>query len=296
MKTDVEKYNRRGRQTGFISVIVGIALVLFMLGLVIGAYFGLENLQNTAKEQIEIDLFFDPQLNDADIKIIEQELAQWEEIKNIRFVSPERALEIFLDNEQQAQEIYAIYGGKSPLPTSVTFNPISAVVNRDDLAALSSRILKSYEGKVTEVSYDENRVNDVNLGFLQWIYLFVAIGILLAIVAFAMINNTIRLSLYSKRFIIKTMQLVGAKSSFIRAPFLWGAVLQGFLSSCIGMGLLMAVLFGISKYMEQLTIIYTFETFVYIFTSLLLIGIFISLFSTWFALNRYLRKRLDDLY
>ncbi|MCC5922224.1 MAG: hypothetical protein JJT77_00445 [Crocinitomicaceae bacterium] len=296
MKGDVEKYNRKGRQTGFISVIVGIALVLFMLGLVIGAYFGLENLQNSAKEQIEIDLFFDPQLNDADIKIIEQELAQWNEIKHIWFVSPERALEIFLDNEQQAQEIYAIYGGKSPLPTSVTFHPISSVVNREDLAELSSRILKSYEGKVSEVSYDENRVNDVNLGFLQWIYLFVAIGILLAIVAFAMINNTIRLSLYSKRFIIKTMQLVGAKSSFIRAPFLWRAILQGFLSSCIGMGLLMAVLFGISKYMEQLTIIYTFETFLYIFISLLLIGIFISLFSTWFALNRYLRKRLDDLY
>lgn len=296
MKTDVEKYNRRGRQTGFVSVIVGIALVLFMLGLVIGAYFGLENLQNSAKEQIEIDLFFSAKLNDADIKIIEQELAQWEEIKHIWFVSPERALEVFLDNDAQAQEIYDIYGGRSPLPTSVSFHPVSAYVNRDDLADLSNRILMAYDGKVSEVSYDENRVNDLNLGFLQWIYLFVAVGVLLAIVAFAMINNTIRLSLYSKRFIIKTMQLVGAKSSFIRAPFLWGAVFQGFLSSCIGMGLLMAVLFGISKYMEQLTILYTFEIFIYIFASLLLIGIFISLFSTWFALNRYLRKRLDDLY
>lgn len=296
MKTDIEKYNRRGRQTGFVSVIVGIALVLFMLGLVIGAYFGLENLQNSAKEQIEIDLFFNPQLNDADIKIIEQELAQWEEVKNIWFVSPERALEIFLDNENQANEIYAIYGGRSPLPTSVTLNPVSEIVNRNDLAILTKQILEAYDGKITEVSYDENRVNDVNLGFLQWIYLFVAIGVLLAIVAFAMINNTIRLSLYSKRFIIKTMQLVGAKSSFIRSPFLWNAMLQGFLSSCIGMGLLMAVLFGISKYMNQLTIIYTVETFIFIFASLLLIGILISLFSTWFALNRYLRKRLDDLY
>src|SRR5690554_7529291 len=93
MGKDIEKYSRRGLQSGYLSVVVGISLVLFMLGLVLGAYFGLEHTQNAAKENIEIDLFFNPELNDSDIKMIEQELKSWEEIKSVWFVSPERALE-----------------------------------------------------------------------------------------------------------------------------------------------------------------------------------------------------------
>ena len=296
MAKDVEKYNKRGIQTGYISVIIGISLVLFMLGLVIGAYFGLENLQRSAKENIEIDLFFEPNLNEADIKLIEQELKSWDEIKRVWFVSPERALEVFQDDDEKALSIKSIFDGKSPFPPSVTFNPISTIVSKDGLSELKSKLLSEYPNQINEVNYDENRVNEVNLGFLQWVYLFIAIGILLAVIAFAMINNTIRLALYSKRFIIKTMQLVGAKSSFIRRPFLFNAIIQGFISSVIGMALLLGVFYSLNNYMEMITLTYDLETLLLLFSSLLIIGIVISLFSTWFALNKYLRKRLDDLY
>lgn len=296
MKNEGEKYNRRGLQTGYVSVVVGISLVLFMLGLVIGAYFGLENLQNAAKEDIEIDLFFAPNLNNADIKLIEQELKNWEEIKAVWFVSPERALEVFQDNKEEIGEIYAIFDGKSPFPPSITFNPVSKIVSKEGLKTLKNKLENKYPKQIDEVNYDENRVNDVNLGFLQWIYLFIAIGVLLIIVAFAMINNTIRLALYSKRFTIKTMQLVGAKSGFIRRPFLTNAVIQGLLSSTIGMGLLLGVFFALTNYMDMLTLTYDLETLALLFGCLVGIGVFISLFSTWLALNKYLRKKLDDLY
>lgn len=296
MASEVEKYNKRGLQTGYVSVIVGISLVLFMLGLVIGAYFGLDNLQNSSKENVEIDLFFNPSLNEADIKLIEQELKQWNEIKSVWFVSPERALEVFQDSEEQLNEIKSIFDGNSPFPPSVTFNPKSEHVSIEGLAAISAKLLAEYPNQIDEVNYDENRVNDVNLGFLRWIYIFIAIGLLLAIIAFAMINNTIRLALYSKRFTIKTMQLVGAKPGFIRKPFLLSAIGQGFLSAIIGMGLLMGVFYGLNKYMEDITVTYDLETFGLLLGSLLGIGIFISLLSTWFALNKYLRKRVDDLY
>lgn len=296
MASEVEKYNKRGLQTGYVSVIVGISLVLFMLGLVIGAYFGLDNLQNSSKENVEIDLFFNPALNEADIKLIEQELKQWDEIKSVWFVSPERALEVFQDSEEQLNEIKSIFDGNSPFPPSVTFNPKSEHVSIEGLAAISAKLLAEYPNQLDEVNYDENRVNDVNLGFLRWIYIFIAIGLLLAIIAFAMINNTIRLALYSKRFTIKTMQLVGAKPGFIRKPFLLSAIGQGFLSAIIGMGLLMGVFYGLNKYMEDITVTYDLETFGLLLGSLLGIGIFISLLSTWFALNKYLRKRVDDLY
>ena len=296
MASEVEKYNKRGLQTGYISVIVGISLVLFMLGLVIGAYFGLDNLQSSSKENVEIDLFFNPSLNQADIKLIEQELKQWDEIKSVWFVSPERALEVFQDSEEQLNEIKSIFDGNSPFPPSVTFNPKSEHVSIEGLAAIKTKLLAEYPNQLDEVNYDENRVNDVNLGFLRWIYIFIAIGLLLTIIAFAMINNTIRLALYSKRFTIKTMQLVGAKPGFIRKPFLLSAIGQGFLSAIIGMGLLMGVFYGLNKYMEDITVTYDLETFGLLLGSLLGIGIFISLLSTWFALNKYLRKRIDDLY
>lgn len=296
MSNELEKYNKRSLQTGFVSVIVGISLVLFMLGLVIGAYFGLENLQNSAKEDIEVDLFFSPEYNDADIKLVEQELKTWSEIKAVWFVSPERALEVFQEDSESINQIKAIYGGESPFPPSVTFNPISTIVSLEGLSELRAKILTTYPAQVIEVNFDENRINDVNLGFLQWIYIFIAIGLLLTIIAFAMINNTIRLALYAKRFIIKTMQLVGAKPGFIRRPFLLNAVFQGVLSSIIGMGLLMGVFYALNRYFGDLSVTYDLKTFLFLFSSLLAIGVLISLISTWFALNKYLRRRIDDLY
>lgn len=296
MAKQIEKHNKRGLQTGYVSVVIGISLVLFMIGLVIGAYFGLENLQKSAKENIEIDLFFSADLNEADIKLIEQELKSWTEIKSVWFVSPERALEVFQDSEEEIAQIHEIFDGKSPFPPSVTFNPISEIVDKDGLRALSDKLLAEYPNQIEEVNYDENRVNDVNLGFLQWIYLFIVIGVLLSIVAFAMINNTIRLALYSKRFIIKTMQLVGAKHGFIRRPFIINAFFQGIISSIIGMALLLGVFYSLTNYMDMITIVYDLETLLILFGALISVGVFISLFSTWFALNKYLRKKLDDLY
>ncbi len=296
MAKDIEKYSKRGLQTGYFSVIIGISLVLFMLGLVLGAYFGLEHLQKAAKEDIEIDLFFNPDLNDSDIKMIEQELKGWDEIKSAWFVSPERALEVFQSNGEAANEIKSIYNGASPFPPSVSFNPKSEIVSKQGLEKLRQKILLAYPSQVDEVNYDENRIKQVNLGFLQWIYLFVAIGLLLTIIAFAMINNTIRLALYAKRFTIKTMQLVGAKSGFIRKPFLVNALIQGLVSAIIGMSLLIGVFYILTSYMSGLENTYDLETFLMLFGALILLGIVISFFSTLFALNKYLRKRLDALY
>ncbi|PKR80189.1 hypothetical protein CW751_11035 [Brumimicrobium salinarum] len=296
MAKEIEKYSKRGLQSGYLSVVVGISLVLFMIGLVLGAYFGLEHTQNSAKENIEVDLFFNPELNDSDIKLIEQELKSWDEIKSVWFVSPERALEVFQSNDQEADEIKAIFGDRSPFPPSISFHPVSEIVNKEGLAKVKHDILAAYPEQVAEVNYDENRIAQVNLGFLQWIYLFIAIGVLLTIIAFAMINNTIRLALYSKRFTIKTMQLVGAKSGFIRRPFLINSIIQGLLSAIIGVALLLAVFFALKRYMDIIISTYNLETFLILFGALILIGVLISLLSTWFALNKYLRKRLDNLY
>ncbi|MFN5415866.1 MAG: cell division protein FtsX, partial [Flavobacteriia bacterium] len=119
---------------------------------------------------------------------------------------------------------------------------------------------------------------------------------LLIVVAVAMINNTIRLSLYSKRFTIKTMQLVGATSKFIRRPFLVQSIFQGIVSAIIGMALLMTLFYTLNNILDTIEIPFEFMTFIILFLSILILGVVISLISTWFALNKYLRMKLDDLY
>jgi cell division transport system permease protein len=111
-----------------------------------------------------------------------------------------------------------------------------------------------------------------------------------------MINNTIRLALYSKRFTIKTMQLVGATSGHIRKPFLKQALFQGIVSALVGLALLLTLFYALNNILETFQISYTLTSFVILITSLIAIGVFITLISTWFALNKYLRMKLDDLY
>jgi cell division transport system permease protein len=164
------------------------------------------------------------------------------------------------------------------------------------MEGIKSRLLIQFREEIDEVNYDKSTVENVNLGFKQFVLLFLSVALLLIIVAVAMINNTIRLALYSKRFTIKTMQLVGATGSFIRKPFLWQAVLQGVVSAIIGLALLLTVFYAWNNVLVSLEINYTLTTFVMLVGSLIIIGIFITMVSTWFALNKYLRMKLDDLY
>lgn len=296
MSSTVEKYSKRGVRSSYISTVIGISLVLFMIGLVLGGVLGLDNLQRKAKESLKGDLFFKPELNEADIKQIEQELKTWDQFVEVYFVSPDRAIEEFSGAGQKTDEILAIFEGENPLPPTVGFRPKAEFANKDGMEKIKSSLLAAYPGEIDEVNYDKESVESVNLGFSQFVFLFLAVALLLIIVAVAMINNTIRLALYSKRFTIKTMQLVGATSSFIRKPFLFQSILQGAVSALIGIALLMTLFYALNNVFDSYEISYSIETFLLLVSSLMIIGIIITFVSTWFALNKYLRMQLDDLY
>ena len=136
----------------------------------------------------------------------------------------------------------------------------------------------------------------MNLGFKQFVFLFLVVAALLIVVAVAMINNTIRLALYSKRFTIKTMQLVGATASFIRKPFIVQSILQGLVSALVGMAILLGLFYALNNFLDSIEIAFDLKTLLFLFAILLVLGIVITLVSTWFALNKYLRMKLDDLY
>ena len=206
MSGNVDKLNKRGVKTSYASTIIGISLVLFMIGIVLGGIFGLENIQKQAKESLQGDLFFSPELNTADIKQIEQELKTWEQFSEVFFVSPERAIEEFTGQDQNKDNILAIFEGENPLPSTVGFKPKEKYATLSGMKKIKEELIAAYGDRIEDVNYDEASVQNVNLGFKQFVYLFGAVALLLIIVAVAMINNTIRLALYSKRFSIKTMQ------------------------------------------------------------------------------------------
>ncbi len=296
MSSNSDKYSKRGVRTSYVSTVVGISLVLFMIGLVLGGVFGLENVQKQAKESLQGDLFFKPELNDADIKQVEQELKTWNQFSEVYFVSPERAIEEFSGTDQNADQILSIFEGENPLPSTISFKPKAEFATKEGMEKIKQDLINAYPDQIDEVNYDKASVESVNLGFKQFVFLFLSVALLLIVIAVAMINNTIRMALYSKRFTIKTMQLVGATSSHIRKPFLVQSIFQGTVSAIIGLALLMTLFFAMNNILDSIEISYSLSTFGLLAGSLIVIGIGITFISTWFALNKYLRTKLDDLY
>ncbi|MBP6089680.1 MAG: permease-like cell division protein FtsX [Crocinitomicaceae bacterium] len=296
MSTTAEKYSKKGVRTSYISTVIGISLVLFMIGLVLAAVFGLENVQRQAKESLQGDLFFKPEVNNADIKQIEQELKTWSQFSAVYYVSPDRAIEEFSGTDQNAGQILGIFEGDNPLPSTISFRPKAEHATKQGMEKIKLALLKAYPDQLDEVNYDKSSVASVNIGFKQFVLLFLVVALLLITVAVAMINNTIRLALYSKRFTIKTMQLVGATSGFIRKPFIFQSIFQGVISALIGLGLLLTLFYALNNVLSTLEISFSMENFLILSFAMILIGIVITVISTWLALNKYLRMKLDDLY
>ena len=296
MAIKIENYAKKGLRSSYASTIIGISLVLFMIGLVLGGVLGLRSIEKQAKESLQGDIFFKSALNDADIKQIEQQLKSWKEFSEVYFVSSERAIQEFGGESQTEKDILAIFDGENPLPSTIGFKPIAKFATKKGMAGIKSKLLSKFPEEIDEVNYDKSSVENVNLGFKQFFFLFLSVALLLIIIAVAMINNTIRLALYSKRFTIKTMQLVGATSAYIRRPFIWQAILQGIISSFIGLAMLLTVFYALNNLLETFKITYSIQSFIVLITSVIGIGIIITLISTWFALNKYLRMKLDDLY
>lgn len=296
MSSSVEKYSKRGVRTSYVSTVLGISLVLFVISIIIGGSFALNSIQKQAKESLQADVFFKPEYSDADIKQIEQELRTWKYFKQVKYVDSDQAINEIKGLDQSPSDILEILDGEIAIPTNISFNPRQEYADLNGMKTIKTELLKAYPDEIDEVHYSEESIADVNLGFKRFVFLFGFIAILLIVVAVAMINNTIRLALYSQRFIIKTMQLVGATSRFIRKPFLNKSVIQGIVSAILGLGLFMLLIYITDNVMKVIEISLSLEMLLILFGVILVLGILISYISTWFALNKYLRMKVDDLY
>lgn len=294
MAEALEKYTKRGIRNSYISTIVGISLVLFLIGIVLSGSMALSSIQQQTKESIQCDIFFKSEVKDADIKQLQSSIKPWKEINKVWFVSSERAIEEFAGDG--SEDIQALFEEENPLPPSLCFNPAAPYATKKGLKRIQEKLLKSFPDLVDEVSYDSSSVERINLGFKQFALVFLSVAILLIVIAVAMINNTIRMELYSRRFTIKTMQLVGATGPFIRRPFLVQSIKNGLISAFIALLLLVTVFYALNNTLETIEITFSLLNLIILTGSLLFMGVFITFASTWFALSKYLRLKLDKLY
>ncbi len=291
MSNSLERYNRRKLISSYFSVTLSITLVLFLLGILGFLVLNTQNITTNFKEEMIISVFLKSDAKQADIQQLQKTLSIAEYSKSVVFVSKEEAAKMY---SEQLGEDFISFLGDNPLQNSFDLKLKADFVTPEKTIEIKEQIEQN--PSVSEVFYDKNLVSKVHHNMNQVSMIILIISVIFTIVAMLLINSSIRLSVYSKRFIIKTMQLVGATKQFIRRPFVVTNILLGLLGAvlaCIG---LLICLYYIDKSQPTLQLFSHKEYFVIVFGSIFAIGVFISWLSTYFAAQRFLNLHTDDLY
>ena len=286
---------RKGLKTAYISTVVGIVMVLFMLGIVSWFALGLNNFKNDKIESFEIDLFFDNSVNDIELGLIEQDIAAKVYTSGAMYRSSFEAWEI-IKNDIGGDSALTVLDNEIPLNQSVIMTLNKDYFKLDSMIWIEAELMQEYKGRLLEISYQKEIFSDYNTGLQKLVYFIILIAFMLLFIAIGMINNTIRLALFSKRFLIKTMQLVGATPRFIRRPFFFNAIGQGIISGLIAGSLVFGFIYLLHLYNPLFLQMTDITVFFIVLAGIILFGVLITLTSTYFALRKYLRLNLDKLY
>lgn len=282
--------NRRLRSS-FISSIVSISLVLFMIGLLGLLLLDSKKISDYVKEHVQLTAYLHDDAKASDITALERSIQSMPFVKSTQYISKQQALDsLKKDLGEDAMSMIE----NNPLPASLDIRLWADYANADSLKQIAALIEKNKV--VQEVSYQQTEVNRMNENFQTVALVILIFCGLLLIIAIALINNTIRLSLFAKRFLIKSMQLVGATRGFIRKPFLGRGLLNGLYASIIACLLLSGLIYIIQREMPELKQLQDWKIIVTLYIGIAIFGLLLSGISTFFAVNRYLRLKLDELY
>lgn len=274
-----------------LTAILSISLVLVLFGIMMIIGFFAKDLSDTAKEHIRLTIVLDDNIKAASLKSLQQELETADWVNKLNYISKEDAL------AELADEL-----GENPLDL-LGYNPLSAsfeIYLNPEFAQIESikDIEKTLKKKpnIQEVVYREELIDIVNKNILSIGRLLLGLALMLTLISYVLIRNTVRLMIYSKRFLIHTMCLVGARQSFIRRPFVWENVRGGIWGAFIALGLIYLILYYLNSIFPGILAMIAFKDYVIIFVVLALLGVVITSLATIFSVNRYLRMRSDDLY
>jgi len=278
------------RSTSLITI-VSISLVLFILGLLALLILDAQKIARDVKENADVEVFLSSGAKDADVAKLQKMLDASPYVKSTAYISKDSAAKQL---ESVDKDDFIGLLGYNPLPASINVHVRAEYANTDSLAAIQAN-LSTYP-QVKEVVYQKTLIKMMNENLKKITFIMLAFSVLLLLVSLTLINNTIRLTVYSKRFLIKTMQLVGATQPFIRRPFMWKGIRDGVVASVIAMLMIVGILHMAESQLPDLTELNDLNTYFILAGIIFLLGIVISCLSTYFALHRYLRLRADDLY
>ncbi|MCK0188833.1 permease-like cell division protein FtsX [Arenibacter sp. F20364] len=291
MSTSFERFQKRKLISSYFSVVLSIGLVLFLLGILGLLVLNTKKLADHFKEQITISVFLKDNAKEVEVDQLQKSLAMAEYTKKATYVSKEQAAE---QHSEEIGENFLDFLGYNPLKNSIDVQLKADYVSTEKIAEIAEEI--SSRDYIEEVSYDKPLITLLNDNVKKisfWI--LVASGVF-TFIAVLLINSSIRLSIYSKRFIIKTMQMVGATKTFIRRPFIWTNIKLGVLGAVIALIALGFVIYYVNINFPELLLLEDPTILIFLFASVFLLGVLISFISTFFATQRFLNLRTDDLY
>ena len=278
-------------RTTYISTIISTSLVLFLLGMLAMMLINAQALSNYVKENIGFSLYLNEDFSAQQLAELKKSLEAKPYANRLEFTSKEEAAKLM---EEELGEDFVKFLGYNPLTASLDLYlkaeyAVPEKINQIELELMRSPIVK-------EVVVQKDLISEVNENINKIGLVLFVFSLLLLIVVIALINNTIRLAIYSKRFLIKTMQLVGATSGFIRRPFVSRGILNGLISSLIAIILLMGVMYSVKQNLPEFIELQNFNVYLMLFALVVLMGILISWLSTALAVRKFLRIQSGDLY
>lgn len=291
MSKSFEKYQKRRLRSSYASVVISVALVLFLLGLLGLMIVKTKTVSDHFKEQVAITIFLKDATRKNTISSLQKKLKKEGYVKSIQYVSKEDAAKQY---SEDIGEDFMEYLGANPLKDAIDIYVKSEFVTPEKMTEIENSLAKNKA--VFEVAYDKPLIelltkNIQRLSF--WVLIFSAVFTLIAVV---LINSAIRLSVYSKRFTIKTMQMVGATKGFIRMPFIWQGVKLGVVGAIVAIVGVLGVVFYLNKNIPELQLLDDKILLGMLCATIVLIGVVITLVSTFLATQRFLNLRTEELY
>ncbi len=291
MSKSFEKYQKRRLRSSYVSVVISIALVLFLLGLIGLLLLQTKNISDYFKEQAAVTLYIKNEVNKESIAKLQAEIDKQAFVKSSKFTSKEEAAQIY---KKENGEDFMEFLGYNPLQNSIDLYPVAAYVTPEKMLEIENIYKKN--PLISEVSYDKSLIDLLTKNVRKISIIIFIFSALATMVVIVLINSAIRLSVYSKRFTIKTMQMVGATKRFIRKPFIWNSLKLGFFGVLLALVGLATVIYYFNVHFPQFGLFDDKIQIGLLFGSVFLIGILISWLSTFFAMQRFLNLRTDELY
>lgn len=291
MSKSFEKYQKRRLRSSYFSVIVSISLVLFLLGVLGLLVLNTKKVSNYFKEQAAITLFLKNDVPEKNILNLQVSIDEEAFTKSTKFISKEDAAEIY---KKENGEDFMEFLGYNPLQNAIDIYVKAEFVTPEKMTEIENKYkMNQY---VSEVSYDKPLIELLTKNVKKISFFILLFSGLATLVVMVLINSSIRLSVYSKRFTIKTMQMVGATKRFIQIPFILRSVRLGIAGAVLALIELALVIFYLNKYFPEFKIIDDRVELASLFGIIFLIGILITWLSTFFATQRFLNLRTDELY